>query len=101
MSPYRLVYGKVCHLLVELEHMAYWATRALNLNIEEGGILRKLQLSELEEIRKDAYNNARIHQARTKIYHNKNLLRKKNSPEQKVLLYDSRLHLFRGKMKSR
>ena len=61
MSPYRIVYGKACHLLIGLKHRAYWAIKRLNFDIDKAGVKRKLQINELEELRNDAYNCAKLY----------------------------------------
>ena len=60
-----------------------------------------LQLSELDEFRNEAYDNARIYKENTKDWHDKHIMRKEFEAGQKVLLFNSRLKLFPGKLKSR
>ena len=72
-SPFRLVYGKSCHVPVELEHKVLWATRFLNFDLAKADAKRLLQLNELEEFRMDTYENAKIYKERTKRWHDKHL----------------------------
>ncbi|XP_031261186.1 uncharacterized protein LOC116119381 [Pistacia vera] len=62
---------------------------------------RKLQLSELDELRHDAYENSRISKEKTKAFHDKHIVRKSFSPNKKVWLFNSKLCLFPGKLRSR
>ncbi|XP_062080397.1 uncharacterized protein LOC133785158 [Humulus lupulus] len=75
--------------------------KKLNLDEKATGQKRLLQLNELDELRKEAYENAKIYKERTKAWHDKNLIKKEFQLGQQVLMLNSRLRLFPGKLKSR
>nr|GEZ67255.1 reverse transcriptase domain-containing protein [Tanacetum cinerariifolium] len=100
-TPYRLVYGKSYHLPLELEHKAYWALKDANFDLKTTGDHHKLQLNELHELRDQAYENSLIYKERAKKLHDSKIKNRIFNVGDQVLLFNSSLKIFFGKLKTR
>jgi transposase InsO family protein len=98
MTPYQFIYGKSCHLPLELEHKAYWEIKEMNLDVDAA----RIQISELEEMRLKAYESTTIYKERMKRWYDKILQSKEFKEGDKVLPFNSKFKIFRkGKLKSK
>ncbi|GKB25339.1 reverse transcriptase domain-containing protein, partial [Tanacetum coccineum] len=101
-TPFRMVYGKACHLPVEIKHQAYWALKQCNMDLTAVAKNHFIELIELMELRDGAYENTQIDKERTKRWHDSRLRGDNDFKNgDKVLLFNSRLKLHPGKLKSK
>nr|GEX71351.1 reverse transcriptase domain-containing protein [Tanacetum cinerariifolium] len=100
-TPYKLVYGKACHLPIKLEHKPYWVLKQANFDLSVAGDHRKVQLNELNELCDHAYENSLIYKEKTKRIHDSKIKNRVFNVGDRVLLFNSRLKIFSSKLKTR
>ncbi|GJU22202.1 hypothetical protein Tco_1155544 [Tanacetum coccineum] len=86
---------------MEMEHKAYWALKNINPDLDTAGKHRYLQLNKLAELRNEAYEHSQAYKERTKRWHDAKIMDKEFHEGDEVLVFNSRLKLFPGKLKSR
>nr|GEW15680.1 reverse transcriptase domain-containing protein [Tanacetum cinerariifolium] len=99
-TMYKLVYGKAYHLPIKLEHKAYWALKHANFDLQTTGDHRKVQINELNKLRDQAYENSLIYKEKTKRLHDSKIKDRIFNIGDRVLLFNFRLKIFSGKIKT-
>ncbi|GJT82723.1 reverse transcriptase domain-containing protein [Tanacetum coccineum] len=100
-TPYKLVYGKSCHLPLRVSGIKHIGCETCYFDLKTAGDHRKLQLNELNELRDQAYENSLIYKERTKKLHDSKIKNRIFNVGDRVLLFNSRLKIFSGKLKTR
>nr|GEW34821.1 reverse transcriptase domain-containing protein [Tanacetum cinerariifolium] len=99
-TPYKLVYGKACHLPVKLDHKAYLALKHANFDLQTVGDHRKVQLNEINKLRGQAYENSLIYKEKTKRINDSKIKDRVFNVDDRVLLFNSRMKIFSSKLKT-
>ncbi|GKD65743.1 reverse transcriptase domain-containing protein, partial [Tanacetum coccineum] len=100
-TPYKLIYRKACHLLIKLEHKAYWALKHCKIDLKTAGDHQKVQMNELNELWDQAYENSLIYKEKTKKIHDSKIKNRVFNIGDRVLFFNSRLKIFSRKLKPR
>jgi hypothetical protein len=98
ISPYKMVYGKACHLHLELDHKSRWVVKQLKFELKTAGEKRILDLHLLDEWRNEAYESARLFKEKVKIWHDKKIKRREFKVGDQVLLFKSCFNFSAGKL---
>ena len=86
---------------IELEHKALWALKRLNMHWKEATDLRLEQINEMDEFHLKPYERADLYKERMKKYHDQRITQREFTKGDLVLLFNSRLKLFSGKLRSK
>nr|GEX58039.1 reverse transcriptase domain-containing protein [Tanacetum cinerariifolium] len=100
-TPYKHVYRKAWHLPIELEQKAYWALKHCNFDLKSAGDHQKVQMNKLNELHDQAYENSLIYKEKMKKIHDSKIKNHVFNGGDRVLLFNSQLKIFLGKLKTR